>query len=283
MSVDQIPIQLKAILGVLEVICLVMFGFALWKWRERSAEGFVIGQKISWSPLSLRQACFLLGALLLAKIQIGLIAEVFRKFGYMNTQTQQALFVIVTSWIFYLFVIMLISLFLKRRGFSWNQAFGFRNIKFSHALMTAAVVLPALFIPLEIVSVLTQLIFKIFNWPIDEQFIVEFFRKLSNPWLKLGIISISSIGAPIAEELLFRGIFYPFLKERYGFFTALMINSAVFGIFHEHAPSILPLFALAIIFTLAYEWTGNLLTCILLHAGFNTISVTAMLLIDKFR
>jgi membrane protease YdiL (CAAX protease family) len=72
---------------------------------------------------------------------------------------------------------------------------------------------------------------------------------------------------------LFRGIIYPALKQRLGFFHALWITSFFFAIVHGHIPSIPALFCLAIIFTLVYEWTGNLLACIAVHAGFNALNL----------
>jgi uncharacterized protein len=86
------------------------------------------------------------------------------------------------------------------------------------------------------------------------------------------------VGAPVTEELFFRGVLYPYMKSKSSFIRALILVSLLFGVTHGHLMSGLPLCFLAIAFTLVYEWTGNLGASILMHAGFNSLSVTLLLL-----
>lgn len=83
--------------------------------------------------------------------------------------------------------------------------------------------------------------------------------------------------APIFEEVLFRGLAYPVLKQRFGTGPALALVSGAFALIHFHLPSTVPLFALAGALALAYELTGSLLASITMHALFNATSVAMLL------
>ena len=83
--------------------------------------------------------------------------------------------------------------------------------------------------------------------------------------------------APVFEEVFFRGLAYPALKQRLGPARALVLVSAAFALVHFHAPSVVPLFALSLALGLAYEYTGSLLTPIAIHALFNATNVLTLL------
>lgn len=85
--------------------------------------------------------------------------------------------------------------------------------------------------------------------------------------LMLGIVTI--VIAPIGEEILFRGILYPWIK-RLGYPRfALWFTALVFAAIHFNLPSFVPLAFLAIVLVWLYEHTGNLLACIMTHSIFN--------------
>jgi membrane protease YdiL (CAAX protease family) len=79
--------------------------------------------------------------------------------------------------------------------------------------------------------------------------------------------------APVVEEIYFRGLAYPALKQRLGPDRALLIVSAVFALVHPHLPSLLPLFGLALGLGVAYEISGSLLAPITVHVLFNAVSI----------
>jgi len=57
--------------------------------------------------------------------------------------------------------------------------------------------------------------------------------------------------------------------------TLLVASAAIFAMCHGHLPSLAGLFVLAILLSLAYEYTSSLWTTMLIHAGFNSVSVVA--------
>ena len=83
--------------------------------------------------------------------------------------------------------------------------------------------------------------------------------------------------APVLEEFLFRGILFRAMKRSFGVGPALVISSILFGLVHQNVLSFVPLTFLGIILSLSYERTGDLRTCIFIHAFFNGFMVFSIL------
>jgi membrane protease YdiL (CAAX protease family) len=99
------------------------------------------------------------------------------------------------------------------------------------------------------------------------------------PVLLLVLLLVAGL-APLAEELFFRGMIYPLLRQRYGPVAAILLNAAIFAAFH-FIPLIFPaLFVLGLLLAFLREWSGSTLPCILYHAlqnGFVVILLNAAL------
>ena len=83
--------------------------------------------------------------------------------------------------------------------------------------------------------------------------------------------------APVLEEFLFRGILFRAMKRSFGVVPAVVISSILFGLVHQNVLSFIPLTFLGIILSLSYERTGDLRTCIFIHAFFNGFMVFSIL------
>ena len=106
--------------------------------------------------------------------------------------------------------------------------------------------------------------------------------KLANSWPdRLAFAFMAIIAAPLAEEGLFRGVFYPALR-RHGFpNSALWITSLAFALIHGNVLIFIPLVVLAIVLVKLYEHTGNLLACIVCHATFNAFNFVMLFLVEN--
>lgn len=89
---------------------------------------------------------------------------------------------------------------------------------------------------------------------------------------------IAVVVAPVFEEVMFRGVLFPYLLRRTGLWPAVMLVSAAFAGMHMHVPSLVPLFLLSCAFCLAYVRTRSLLVPIGMHAAFNGVTVILLLL-----
>jgi membrane protease YdiL (CAAX protease family) len=92
--------------------------------------------------------------------------------------------------------------------------------------------------------------------------------------LRAAVIGLAVIAAPVAEEVLFRGVLFPALLARTGSFSrALVLQALLFGAIHAHLPTFLPLAVAGVCFALGYAVTGSLVTPILMHMIFNATSI----------
>jgi membrane protease YdiL (CAAX protease family) len=112
--------------------------------------------------------------------------------------------------------------------------------------------------------------------PADEpQEIVDAVLKTDvNTWRFFTIALAVTIGAPIMEELAFRGMIYPGLRrlgaasERYGRWIAIVVTGALFSAAHLSPSAALPLFAFGAFMCLVRDRYG-LITCMAIHCCFN--------------
>lgn len=81
-------------------------------------------------------------------------------------------------------------------------------------------------------------------------------------------------GAPLAEELLFRGAGYSLL-ERLGPATAIVLSSLAWAAAHGLVEAFPLIFALGIGLGILRRMTGSVLPAILLHAVFNALALAA--------
>ncbi|MGC9004551.1 MAG: CPBP family glutamic-type intramembrane protease [bacterium] len=85
--------------------------------------------------------------------------------------------------------------------------------------------------------------------------------------------------APLFEELLFRGLLYPSLREELGVVPAIILSSFFFASVHADVSRLLPLMTLGMVFTYLYEKRHSLLPSILAHALWNAQTIFLLLLL----
>jgi membrane protease YdiL (CAAX protease family) len=105
-------------------------------------------------------------------------------------------------------------------------------------------------------------------------------------WQLVLALAVASLGAPIVEETMFRGVLYRHLREATkGWGTALSIllgvgiNATIFAAVHPQGLLAVP--ALASIgagLTLAREWRGSLVAPMVAHGFHNGLMLTVVIL-----
>ena len=171
--------------------------------------------------------------------------------------------------------------FVRQHGLRLREGFGL-NANPRHALLLGVTAAFA-FIPVAFgLQFGISMIAKMLNLDLPEQQAVYILR-LADSWmdrLALGLLVV--VVAPLAEEGLFRGVFYPAIKG-FGYPQAAMWGtSMLFGLIHFNAWNFLPLLVLAVVLVKLYEKTGNLLACIACHATFNLFNFLMLLFAEKF-
>lgn len=103
----------------------------------------------------------------------------------------------------------------------------------------------------------------------------------STLWFVLTIVGVA-VGAPLVEEVLFRGLLQSGMRGIVGVWPAMLVTSALFTLIHLGSvePRALPgLFALSMGLAILYERTGRLWPVILMHALFNGGNLAFALLV----
>ena len=222
---------------------------------------------------SLGDIGMILGWTVFVYSQAALLGMLFGRLKIFRGPEGHAFFMLTTGVLIYAVMVALIARLLRRKKLTWGKAFGFQTGPWFGILAGVGASFVALIAPYVLAGFATNCFFKFCGWEIEPQPILEIIGKLRNPWLLGGMGALALVGAPIVEELFFRGVLYPCLKKRVGRAHSLWMTSAIFAEFHFHLPGFLPLFVLGAIFTILYEWKGNLLACILCHSLFNALSL----------
>ncbi len=88
----------------------------------------------------------------------------------------------------------------------------------------------------------------------------------------------TSILAPIAEEIFFRGFLYGGLRARLGPIGAMIISTVFFTALHFSLDAFIPILVLGLCLAWLYERTGSLYPGIILHASNNAVAIIALLI-----
>lgn len=176
--------------------------------------------------------------------------------------------------------LFLVGWFVRDHETTWAQAFGL-DVDTSKALNTGALIM-VIFLPgAWLLQWISGQVLVMLGMDPMEQITVQALR-LSESWpQRVSLAAVSIIIAPAAEELLFRGILYPAIRD-FGYPRLAFVGTAVlFAAIHLNAMTFVPLLALALGLTWLYMRTGNLLAPIVAHAIFNAVNFIMLFWIGK--
>lgn len=173
------------------------------------------------------------------------------------------------AWIF-------ILVFLRLHNVNWRDAFGLRGPDLKKSLMLAVGVLVVAMPVVWLLQGFSGVALEKIGVPVESQPAVEMFLGLKAAWLRISFGVFAVVIAPVAEEFIFRGLLYPFVKQLGRPRTALFGVSAFFAAIHFDIGTFVPLFVLALVLTWLYERTDNLLAPIAAHSLFNATNLAAL-------
>lgn len=92
--------------------------------------------------------------------------------------------------------------------------------------------------------------------------------------------------APIAEELLFRGLLHRALRHRLRIVPATLLSSVIFAVVHVDVAASQPLALVGLTFVgvvlaIAHERTGSLLVPVVMHATHNAVTIAAVVVSSR--
>lgn len=92
---------------------------------------------------------------------------------------------------------------------------------------------------------------------------------------------VTTIFAPISEEIYFRGFLYPAISKKLGKNFGMIITSLIFGGMHFDLIRLIPLALGGLWLNWLYEKSGSLVTNITAHAVWNLIMTSLLFLIPE--
>ena len=104
----------------------------------------------------------------------------------------------------------------------------------------------------------------------------------AGPTGRLGIYLAAGIGAPVAEEILFRGVIFATIRDSGWPRVALLGSAILFGAVHFNLGALVPLTGFGMLLALVYDRTGSLLAPIAAHMVFNAAPFVMLLLGVEF-
>lgn len=100
--------------------------------------------------------------------------------------------------------------------------------------------------------------------------------------IALGIfLFTAAIAAPLFEEVLFRGFLLPSLTRYMSVSWAILLSSLIFAVAHLSLSEVLPLAVLGIILGVTYTRSRNLLSSILLHSLWNSVTMIGLFILGS--
>ena len=171
---------------------------------------------------------------------------------------------------------LLMLFFFWQHQIGWREALGFRGPQLPRALLLALFLAIAILpVAWGLQSVSADVLTRV-GWPPEEQLAVTLLVNTKSWWMRFYLGAFAVALAPVAEEFIFRGMLYPFVKQLGWPRLAWVGVSFAFALIHDDAATFVPLFVLALALTWLYEKTDNLLAPIAAHSLFNAANLALL-------
>jgi membrane protease YdiL (CAAX protease family) len=175
----------------------------------------------------------------------------------------------------YAILITVIAIINRKRGVSWPDSLGMGLGNLRKLLIAPVLYLAA--IPfIMLLSKGWHLLLQLFLHAEPELQEVAKIVSRQLSWLEISYMFMAIFAAPVYEELLFRGIVFPYLIKRVGLTKGIVVISLLFALIHFHLPSVVPLALLSAALCLAYWRTGSLWVSIGMHMIFNAVTILVL-------
>lgn len=226
-----------------------------------------------WEVRPIDMALFVCLVLGFAYIASGLLAQAYAYFAGKALEGESLPFLIVSGFG------LQIGCLLAWAMFRLIVPFENRNIPMSSAAsaLWGAGGFVSAYLAIVPLMLIWRAVLEVFNFEYDFQLPVLLVQEGGSPW-EIALMSVLVVvGAPIGEELVYRGALYRYLHRRLSPSYSIALASALFALMHFNLYSFVPLFVLSVGLCLVYRITGNLVSSIVMHGCFNAMNLILML------
>ena len=220
-----------------------------------------------WKLMDFLTVIVLLSVLLLGGIFSNLLSATAPD---VPAQRQNEAVNFAVSLCLYVAILGLVHLIVRTRQTNWPTAFGFTSTRQMSALLLAlgvtCIVLP---IAWYLLGPLSVKVMEHLGRRAVPQTSVQVLQTSASVGPQIFLAILAVFVAPVTEELLFRGILYPFIKQRGYPNLALWGTAVLFGALHLNLMTFVPLTFLGVVLAWLYDTTDNLAAPIFAHSLFN--------------
>jgi len=220
-----------------------------------------------WKLMDFLTVIVLLSVLLLGGIFSNLLSATAPD---VPAQRQNEAVNFAVSLCLYVAILGLVHLIVRTRQTNWPTAFGFTSTRQMSALLLAlgvtCIVLP---IAWYLLGPLSVKVMEHLGRQAVPQTSVQVLQTSASVGPQIFLAILAVFVAPVTEELLFRGILYPFIKQRGYPNLALWGTAVLFGALHLNLMTFVPLTFLGVVLAWLYDTTDNLAAPIFAHSLFN--------------
>ncbi len=228
-----------------------------------------------WQP----EAVLRLGMWLFSSLFLGMsVLSLVRYFhGSMTPTTEKSLGLVVGASSFHLAALVFVGFFLREHAVRWRTVLGLEHSRLWQSVtlgcLTGMLALP---VAMGLGQLSEWLMVSAGEEPVAQQ-AVQTLQSATSPVL-IGFFGLVAILlAPFAEEILFRGIIYPTVKQLGFPRLALWGSSILFALSHANVLTTIPLLVFSLFLTQLYEHTDNLMAPIAAHSLFNAANFAWLL------
>jgi len=125
------------------------------------------------------------------------------------------------------------------------------------------------------VGLLGNVLTKLLGTPAPQSFAVAV-KGANYTWEFILLTLLGGVIAPIKEEMLFRGLIYPPLRQAYGRGKGILLAGLFFATLHLEIIRFLPLFLGGIVLTWLYERASSIWPVIVAHGTWNILMAVAL-------
>ena len=162
--------------------------------------------------------------------------------------------------------------FLRQHGMSWSEFLGLNQPTLRQSLLITLGVIAVASPVAMLLNEASLRIILLFRDQAEMQPTMKILEVSLGPVRRTLFGLTAIVLAPLVEEILFRALLYPTIKEL-GYPRAAIFGTALlFAAIHGSLMTMLPLFFLALAWTLLYEKTNTLLAPIVAHSVFNAVN-----------
>ena len=233
-------------------------------------------------PWSTRQGAFLLLALMALYFASTALQPLINEWFGGAGDEKGALKIVIQSISFHLIGLGIVVLSLLRRRVTWRDAFGLEPRAILRDVGKGVMFYLAALPFIVFYTFLYQAVLRGVGYEIVMQEVALVVADEQSFWMRMYLMGLAVVLAPLFEEILFRGIGLPLIAQKWGVAPAVVAVSLFFAAIHFHLPSMMPLFVIAVAFSLAYIHSGSIVVPIVMHGLFNGVNVAMLMMLKGF-